>query len=127
MFTFVYYTSDRFEKPIKRQKVKNFAANAVTVKMSLKIKELQCTRDLFGRLLYLAVTLDLDLKDILSYPLTLVPMSLAHVDGTMHKTDKSKLLKKLEVRDSSEKPSEVHVSVIDGMFLISSLVNLPST
>ena len=110
--------------------MKNFAAIAVTVKMSsknLKIKELQCTRDLFGRLLYLAVRLDLDLKDILSYPLSPVPLSLAHVDGTLHKTDKSKLLKKLEVRVSSEKPSEVHVSVIDGMFLIRSLVNLPST
>ena len=84
----------RLEKPIKKCKVKNFAADAVKVKVTetnSKIKELQGTRDIIGRLLYLAVIedLDLDLHVVFTYPLTPVPLSLAHVNGTLHKTDKT--------------------------------------
>ena len=49
----------RFEKPIKRQKVKNFAHDVVKMKIPAKdkkIREVSCTRDLFGRLTYLALS-----------------------------------------------------------------------
>ena len=55
-----FNNADRFEKPIPRRKVKNFASDAVKVKMTVKdkkIKELQGTRDLLGRLIHLAVIL----------------------------------------------------------------------
>ena len=54
--------SIRLEKPIKKCKVKNFAADAVKVKVTeknSKIKELQGKRDIIGRLLYLA---DIEMK-----------------------------------------------------------------
>ena len=44
----------RFEKSIRRRKLKNFAADTVKTKLKvkdIKIKELEGTRDLFGRLL----------------------------------------------------------------------------
>ena len=75
----------RFEKPVKKCKVKNFAADAVKLKVSVKdskIKEMQGTRDLFDRLLYLAIIKDLDLHLVFTYPLTHVPLSLLHVSGT---------------------------------------------
>ena len=53
----------------------------VKVKES-KIKELQGTRDLFDRLLYLAVIEDLDLYLVFTYPLTHVPLSLLNVNDT---------------------------------------------
>ena len=40
-----------------------------------KIKELKGTRDLFGRLLHIAASHDLDLEMVFSYPLTPVPLS----------------------------------------------------
>ena len=46
----------RFQKPIPRKKVKNFVTTAIKSKVGskdVKIKELQGTRDLFARLLYL--------------------------------------------------------------------------
>ena len=39
-----------------------------------------------------------DLRHLLSYPITTVPLSLAHIDGTPLKTDKATLTKALESR-----------------------------
>ena len=120
----------RFEKPIPRRKVKNFSADAVKVKITgkdNKIKELKGTRDLFGRLLHIAASHDLDLEMVFSYPLTPVPLNLAHVDGSINKTDKSKLLHLLEVRVKSEKPESIDACAVDAMFLIRTLINIPET
>ena len=60
----------------------------------------------------------IDLKKVLQYPLTPVPLSLAHTDGSLNKTDKSKLFHKLEdqllVHDF---PQWVDVVVVDATFL----------
>ena len=87
----------RFEKPIPRRKIKNFTSAAVKtmVKKDLKLIELQGSRDLFRRLLYLSTKHNIELDKVLSYPLTAVPLSLAHVDGSINKTDKAKLLHKI--------------------------------
>ena len=53
---------------------------------------------------------------ILSFPLAPTPLSLSHTDGTMLKTQKSKLMEKLESRIFSEKPHQVDVTIIDAMF-----------
>lgn len=83
-----------FEKPIRRRKVKNCIHDAVQMKMKTqnqKIKEVRCTRDLFGRLLCVAALQKIDLQKLLAFPL-----SLCHYHGTMNKTDKSALMRKLE-------------------------------
>lgn len=120
----------RFEKPIPRCKVKNFASIAIktSVKSNKKVVELQGTRDLFGRLLFLSSKNNLDLNKVFSFPLTPVPLSLAHVDGSPNKTDKAKLLHKLENEVHSTIPgSPVDVTIVDGMFLLHTLQNLPVT
>ena len=122
--------SDRFEKPIPRRKVRSFTCNALSVKLKTKdkkIKELQGTRDLFGRLLYLLTIKDLDLKRVLAYPLTPVPLTFAHIDGTKTSTDKSSLFSKLEARVHTDAPRNIDVCIVDGMFVIQSLVDLPTT
>ena len=120
----------RFEKPIPRRKVQNFASDALSSKIQgkdMKILELQGTRDLFGRLLYLATSTETDLRKVFQYPLTPVPLSLSNVNGAMNKTDKAALMKKLEKRVVTEDPSNCDACVVDGMFLVQSLTNLPST
>ena len=60
----------RFEKPIPRRKVKHFVTDAVKTKMTtkdIKIRELQGTRDLFGRLYFF-----LQLLSILILPRCLI-------------------------------------------------------
>ena len=85
----------RFEKPIPRRKIQNFASAAIRSRIKtkdLKVMELQGTRDLFGRLLFLSTKEGIDLEHVFKYPLTPVPLSLCHLDGTVNKTDKAKSL-----------------------------------
>ena len=103
----------RFEGPIKCKKLENFAYDAVKKKVSSKhkkVKKVQCTRDLFGRLLYLALTQGLDLGTVLSYPFLPVPLSLCQITGDMNKTLKSKLMEVLETMGTSNaKPTMIDV------------------
>ena len=56
------------------------------------------------------------MEQILRYPLTPVPLSMSHVDGTMQKTPKSKLIQELEKRVASNPHINVDMTIIDGMF-----------
>ncbi|RUM44803.1 MAG: hypothetical protein DSY80_04015 [Desulfocapsa sp.] len=120
----------RFEKPIQRRKIKNFASAAEKSKIKtkdLKVVELQGTRDLFGRLLYLSTMEDIDVEKVFQFPLTPVPLSLAHLDGTLNKTDKSKLVHRIEKMADSEPPNEINVVIVDAMFYLHSLISPPNT
>ena len=63
-----------------------------------------------------------DLRHLLSYPITTVPLSLAHIDGTPLKTDKATLTKALESRQhvvfvDTNLPS-IKVTISDGGILL---------
>ncbi len=110
----------RFEKPIKLRKVRNFASEAVKAKVNSKDKkilEIQGTRDLFGRLLYVSTMGNIDLSKVFAYPLVPVPLSIGHIDGLINKTDNSKLMHKLEKNNSGPAPEAVDVTLVDGMFM----------
>ena len=68
-------------------------------------------RDLFGSILCVALEKIVDMADILTYPLTPVPLSLCHLDGSKQKTPKTKLLQELAKRVKSTSPT-----IIDAMF-----------
>ena len=90
--------SSRFEKPLKRRKVRNFASVAIKSKIrgkDEKVVELKTTRDLLGRLVYLACTRKIELAKVFPFPLTPVPLSLASIFGTVKKTPKYTLSKHL--------------------------------
>ena len=57
--------------------------------------------------------------------MTPVPLCLAHIDGSMQETPKSSLLKELETQVISEAPSNNDTLVIDGMFFLRLLKELP--
>ena len=122
----------RFEKPIKRMKILNFATASFKEdngsKAAAKVVEARGTRDLFGRLLYLASKSQIDLEAVFSYPLTPTPQSLSHLDGSIRKTEKAVLMKELEEKVTSQPPEKVSNVMIDGMFLLHTLpTQLPST
>ena len=73
----------------------NFTSDALNIKLCVKdkkIAELTGTKYLFGQLLYLASMNCVDLKHVFAYPLTPVPLAWAGVDGSMNKTQTSKLI-----------------------------------
>ena len=65
----------------------------------------------------------IDLEKVLEFPLTAVPLSLAHTDGSMNTTDKSKLMHKLEKMVSDECAPSIlstkpDVTIIDATFFL---------
>ncbi|CAG9814704.1 unnamed protein product [Phaedon cochleariae] len=121
--------TDRFDKPIKKRKIFNFASIATKkkVKVGNKVQEVRMQRDTFGRLLALAMNPDyeVDLAKALSYPLTPLPMSLCHFDGTICKTNKSSLMNLLEAEVESEGPPYVDVVLLDGFFILHMMKDVP--
>lgn len=59
------------------------------IKVNNKVLEVRIRRDLFSRILRISIEGRSDIDKILSYPITLIPKSLCHVDGKIFKTDKS--------------------------------------
>ena len=121
-----------FHSPIKRNKLKTFAASEVkkTIKSSQnKMTQIRAERNIFAQLVLLAVQNDIDLEMTLSYPLGPVPWSLATADGMPVKTDKSKLLHFLEshIEPTVTSSKEGMVHVFDGNALLYSLVAIPDT
>ena len=67
------------------------------------------------------------LDKVLEYPMTPVPFSLAHTYGHMNKTDKSKLINKLESAvPGTSAPDPVNVIIVDATFFLHTQ-HLPST
>ena len=82
----------RFSKPIKKTKIVNFAISNFQKKNKLqkvsKIANNRGKRDIFCRLLYLAVTKGINLEKMFEYPILPVPPCFTHPDGTVRSTDK---------------------------------------
>ena len=81
-------------------------------------------RDLFGRLLIVANDRQINLKEVLSYELSPVPIALAHPDGSLRKTNKSVLSAVIEKgisvlpRLPQQPPETTSVHILDGMALV---------
>ena len=73
-------------------------------------------KKLFSSILFLSLKRKVDMAAVLSYPLTPVPLSLSHVDGTMLKTKKSTLTSVLEMKVITRPPDIVNETVIDASF-----------
>lgn len=118
----------RFEKPITRGRINTFANDGAKYKKSRadgKVVELKMERDLMGRLLCIALENKVDMAEILSYPLTPVPLCLSHLDGSMNKTNKAVLFNELEKKIEHSPPSRVDCTIIDGMFFFHLLGDVP--
>ena len=120
----------RFEESITRQKVNTFATEVGLHKIrgsDQKVVAVSMVRDLFGSILYLSLQKNVDMAEVLKYPLTPVPLSLSHVDGSMQKTSKASLMKRLESRVKTIDPSNVNTTIIDAMFFLHLQFDLPAT
>ena len=109
-----------FHNPIKRNKLKTFAACEVKKKLTSlqnKTSQIRAERNVFDQLVLLSTEHNVDLELTLSFPLGPVPWSLATADGMPTKTDKSKHLHFLE--------SHIEQQSIDYPMLYISLMVMP--
>uniref|UniRef100_A0A6P7FRI3 Uncharacterized protein LOC114331907 n=1 Tax=Diabrotica virgifera virgifera TaxID=50390 RepID=A0A6P7FRI3_DIAVI len=121
-------SESRFEQPIAKNKILNFASAHVKKKIVVnnKVHEVRLQRDLFGRLLCISLTNNTDVEKALTYPITPVPMSMCQMDGTICKTKKSLLVECLHISNGTI-PSCSEIDVIDGFYILHCLVDIPQT
>ena len=86
--------------PITKMKLKTFASLSKPLK-SAKNKEKQIVinadRQLWNRLAIVSKSRDIDFKDVLSYELSSVPLSLSTLYGSLRKPNKAVLLHEIEI------------------------------
>ena len=119
---------------IPRQNLLTFASQAgkhklkkQTVKWCQPATPAWC--QLFGSILYHSLQQNIDMAKVLKYPLTTVPLSLSHVDGTMQTTPKATLMNHLESEVTSTPPPSINTTIIDVSFFLNLRTNfslLPS-
>ena len=113
-------------EPLRKNKLKTLRFYRTPVKLSSdslsSTKVIDADRGFFSRLIVVAKSRSVDLKDILTHELSPVPYSLAHPDSTLRKTPKSKLLHILETevttRESPPKSESKCSWIYDGMALV---------
>ena len=110
-----------------RNKLLTFASEGVKLKTknNNKISEVRMERNLYSRLLCIALVESIDISLVLTYPFTPVPLSMCHIDGTMASTSKHKLVAPLEKRICSLQPEHVDCHVLDGMFFLRTIKIFP--
>ena len=80
---------------------------------------LKAGHKLFGHMVLITTSRKLSMQEVLQDPISPLPWSLANCDGTMKKTNKATLGRKLEKKVSSaQRRGSPSVTVIDGMSLI---------
>ena len=113
----------RFEINIKRTFIVNFATESFTKKnKSRKAKEIaeaKGTRNLYACLLSITEK-HLQLKNVLSFPLTPIPAEFTHPDGTFCTTTKTSVVDLFEVEKSGP-ATLTDTVIIDGMFFLQHL------
>lgn len=117
----------RFESPISKNKILNFTSctKKVKAKINNKVQEVRMQRNFFGRMLGVAMEQTVDIEKLFSYPMTPIPLSLCHLDGSICSTAKSAMQGIL--RNDSTLPAHVDVVLVDGFFILHSLQNVPQS
>ena len=92
-----------------------------------KITEVETDRHLFWKTLFVTFQRKIDMGEMLKFPLVLVPLFQAHIDGCIQKTTRILLFKELKIRVKSEASSNFGTLVIDGTFFLLLNKELPET
>ncbi len=97
-----------------------------------KLVVTKCTLDAFGRVLHMAAVNNYNVVKVMEYSLTPVLFSLVDIGGFMNKTDKSKLMHRLEKYQHMDEEQganagiDIDVAIYDAMFLFH-ILKLPET
>ncbi len=114
-----------FWEPEKRNQCATFKDMKTSVGVSISRKLHMDSDVLFRRLLAVSKQREVSMETVMSHELAAVPPSLFYDDGSMRKTTKADLAKKLEavVEETQQLPNvkEPSAYIIDGMALLQSL------
>ncbi|CAG9769579.1 unnamed protein product [Ceutorhynchus assimilis] len=120
----------QFHSVMQRQNLKTFTDLRKQKRIKVNEKELilKADRGLFAQMAIVAERREFDMITVLSHPLGSLPWALAATDGTIRKTNKSKLFELLNRNfPTAEVLPDNAAYVIDGMALVQQLVKVPNT
>lgn len=122
---------NRFDRPLKRNALKNFSVELFKNKHSAfkGIDQTKAERNILGQILCLALKKEIDLESLFSYPLTSVPHSLAHFDGSMVSNQKGDLTAILMMKSDNQQSNcsiDFEVDVIEGFYLLATMRESPT-
>lgn len=123
---------DRFDRPMKKNVVKNFSVEIFKSKKSSvrHVDQTKAERNILGQVLCLAVKGEIDLSSLFSHPLTTVPHLLAHFDGSMLSNNQKGELTTIFTSKISDQnnnsPIAFDVDIIDGFYLLNSYRESPT-
>ena len=81
---------------------------------------------MFGRLLFLSIQRQIDIRFVFQYPLLPESVCFAHPDGSIRNSPKSKVFPFLKTKVTSTPPTTVK-TVVDGMFLLRACIGTCAT
>ena len=117
---------DRFEEPVKKSKISSFVAKNFSKKnkstRASKNQQAKGTLDIFGRLLFLPITKQIDVKRIFAYPLVPEPLHFCYPDGSLRDSPKQNVCQYLKGLVQSDSLPNVETVIGGGMFLIRSIL-----
>lgn len=122
-FTFRLAEGEGFHKPIKKVGLKiSRLKKSKSTKVGNKEVILQCDRNLFSKMTYIAEKQELDMKNVFKYPLAPFPWTLANADGSLKKTCKSVFAHCLEKYITpASLPEKNSACIIDAMAVLQSI------
>lgn len=120
----------RFDRPLKKNSIKNFSMELVKNKNSTfkNINHTKMESNILIQVFCLAMKKEIQLRSLLSFPLTTVPHSLAHFDGSMISHQKGELTKILisKVNQQNNQSIIPDVDIVDGFNLLNSFGESPT-
>ena len=121
------------DKKMTKTKLKTFkdlSKNTKTTSSKNEIISIKSTKDLFAKMVLLAKSRDVDMKEVLQYSLRPYPSPIATFDGSMVKTQKSKLMQIVEEKANIDHLDSIPRDgciVIDAMALLQTMKTVPNT
>ena len=118
---------------IKKTNLKTFSQMSTKVNSKNRkgdVVAVKNSKKLFAKMLLIARSRDVDMKEVLQYSLRPFPLPLATSDGNLVKTAKSKLLHLIENRTTDHLVDRIEgdkVLILDAMAILQTIKIIPST
>ncbi|KAL8567391.1 hypothetical protein ACOMHN_001779 [Nucella lapillus] len=116
------YDEKTFHSPMKKISLKTFGSTANRRKTKCadgRTIIIKADRWLFGRMIVMGQSRNLNMKDLMCFPLGPLPWSLAAPDGTLRKTNKAALATNIKKSTKMAESVPAHsATIIDGMGLV---------
>lgn len=115
---------NRIDKPIKRNVIRSF--DSLSDRNATVVTDADLSK-IMDQILLLITDKNISVTEIFEHPITFIPYSLVHYDGTFYSYGKSDNVLTLFKTDSEiDRPNNITIEIIDGFSFFETLTNCPT-